>query len=108
MYVQRKYRGLGDAAGMPCLSGQGPLDIGQQRCASVDSVTVTASPGTGPLCLSGWMFPWLGRMEHDASVDNLRCVDVLTYNGYALPAIVPPLVTVGLGLLLARALLGGR
>lgn len=106
MYIRPKSRGMGDA-GPGCLVGAGPLDIGQQYCASVDSVTVTASAGTGPLCFSSWMFPWLGRLQYDPSISDFRCVDLLTYNGVVLPAAVGPVVTLGVAFLLARALFGG-
>lgn len=104
MYVSRKSRGMGDAS-TPCLVGSGPLDVGQQYCASVDTVTVSASPGTGPLCFSGFMFPWLGRL--DGSSGSLQCVDLATYNGISLPAPVPALITAVVGFLFLRAVTGG-
>lgn len=106
MYLTQQARGLGQT-GPACLVGPGPLQIGQDYCASVDSVTVAAQAGTGPLCLSGFLFPWLGRLEYDPAVEDFACVDLLKYNGVALPSIVPAVVTAGVAFLLLRAVMGG-
>jgi len=70
-------------------------------------VTVTAKKEPGPLCFSGFLFPWVGRPDYDAANDKVFCNDLLNYNGIDFPSPWPAVVTAGVGLLLVKVLFGG-
>jgi hypothetical protein len=105
MYVTKKARGMGMTADAGAAFSYLGDDFSQVPVES-DSVTVTASAGTGPLCFSGFLFPWVGRL--DGSSGQMVCRDLLAYGGYALPTPAKVAVTGLVGLLLFGAIFGGR
>jgi len=111
-YVFKRARGFGALDETPpapgCFAGYGPPPPGQQFCPyTSDSITVSAKAEPGPLCFSGWLFPWVGRPDYNPDTDAVFCNDLLNYNGIAFKSPWPAVVTAGIGLLVVRALFGG-
>ena len=110
-YVFQRARGFGALDTNPapaCFSGYGPPPAGRTFCPyTSESVTVTAKAEAGPLCFSGFLFPWVGRPDYDAVNDRAFCNDLLNYSGINFKSPWPAVVTAGVGLLLVKALFGG-